>query len=157
MIRQDLYGSVRKVKESMVLISTQALKKLLGFYSEDMPENPDEIEDHVDRDLNGSKFFIEKIVEAGGDIISLDNYLEENEWHVFKKYTLNEEGGNEIILEIRPKGLKMKRFLMKNELNQSEFFKKRIKELGLSIIELLNKGLEFRDEILNDYKKTTES
>jgi hypothetical protein len=91
MIRQDFYGTIRKVKDLIVLISTKALKKHLGFFSGDMPENPDEIEDHVDRDLNGSKFFIEKILEVGGDIISLEISLKENEWHEFKKYSLNEE------------------------------------------------------------------
>lgn len=51
----------------------------------------------------------------------------------------------------------MTRFLMKGELTRCEFFKKRIKELGLSPAELLEKRFGFRDEILNEYKEMVQS
>jgi len=46
---------------------------------------------------------------------------------------------------------------MKGELTRCEFFKRRIKELGLSIAEILEKGFGFRDEIMNEYKEIVQS
>ena len=76
---------------------------------------------------------------------------------VIKKFTVNNEGFNQTILEVHPDKLDMTRFLMKGELTRCEFFKKRIKELGLSTADILEKGFDFRDEIMNEYKEIVQS
>ena len=157
MIRQDFYGSVRKVDDSMVLISSQVLRKFLGFYSEAIPENLDEIDDHIEKYSNDSELFIKKILDAGGDIVSMDTPLGESEWNVIKKYTVNEDGCNQVVLEIRPSNLNMTRFLMKNELTSSEFFKNRIAELGLSCDQLHENNFALRDRIMDEYKASVQS
>ena len=146
MIRQDFFGCVNNVEGSLVMISTKALNKMLGYKDFERKNGTDEAET-----------FIKKIIDAGGDIIDLDFYSGSQNFKVIKKFTVNNEGFNQTILEVHPSKLDMIRFLMKGELTRCEFFKRRIKELGLSIAEILEKGFGFRDEIMNEYKAIVKS
>ena len=146
MIRQDFFGCVNNVEGSLVMISTKALNKLLGSKDFERKNGTDEAET-----------FVKKIIDAGGDIIDLDFYSGSQNFKVIKKFTVNNEGFNQTILEVHPSKLDMTRFLIKGELTRCEFFKKRIKELGLSIAEILEKGFSFRDEIMKEYKAIVKS
>ncbi len=146
MIRQDFFGCVNNVEGSLVMISTKALNKLLGSKDFERKNGTDE-----------SETFVKKIIDAGGDIIDLDLYSGSQNFKVIKKFTVNNDGFNQTILEVHPSKLDMTRFLMKGELTRCEFFKRRIKELGLSIAEILEKGFDFRDEIMNEYKEIVQS
>ena len=146
MIRQDFFGCVNNVEGSLVMISTKALNKLLGSKDFERTNGTDEAET-----------FVKKIIDAGGDIIDLDFYSGSQNFKVIKKFTVNNEGFNQTILEVHPSKLDMTRFLIKGELTRCEFFKKRIKELGLSIAEILEKGFSFRDEIMKEYKAIVKS
>ena len=146
MIRKDFFGCVNNVEGSLVMISTKALNKMLGSKDLELKNGMDEAET-----------FVKKIIDAGGDIIDLNFYSGSQNFKVIKKFTVNNEGFNQTILEVHPSKLDMTRFLIKGELTRCEFFKKRIKELGLSIAEILEKGFSFKDEIMNEYKEIVQS
>jgi len=142
MIRQDLVGSVHVLHFSVVIISADKLQKMLGLES----KSPT-------LDDGRQEKFIQTILDHDGDIINLDISMEPQKHEIIKKYTVNNEGKNQTILEIRPSKLNMSRFLMKGELTSGEYFCKRFKELGIFNDSFNIKDLNgMKDWIHSEYK-----
>lgn len=142
MIRQDLDGSVHILHGSVVIISADKLQKMLGLES----KSPT-------LDDGRQEKFIQTILDHDGDIINLDISMEPQKHEIIKKYTVNNEGKNQTILEIRPSKLNMSRFLMKGELTSGEYFCKRFKELGIFNDSFDIKDLNgMKDWIHSEYK-----
>ena len=76
------------------MISTKALNKLLGSKDFERKNGTDE-----------SETFVKKIIDAGGDIIDLDFYSGSQNFKVIKKFTVNNDGFNQTILEVHPSKL----------------------------------------------------
>ena len=96
----------------------------------------------------------QKILTAGGDFINLETgEIEAEPVKIVKKYKLDADGNNEIIIEIKAVKSNSHRFLMKGELTKDEYIKKRIKELGLNGIEVI----ENLEKIQEEYKQITAS
>ena len=157
MIRQDFFGSVQNVKSSLVLISLESLEKLLGFNCSEVSDDPDELEAFAEKSIDKLAVFVDKIKDAGGDIISMDISREGEDLQVIKKHTVDNEGHNQTILEIRPSKLDMTRFLMKGEPTSIEYFSNRIKELGLSTAQLFENNFALHNGIINEYKALVQS
>jgi hypothetical protein len=95
-----------------------------------------------------------KVLAAGGDFVNLETgEMEAEPVKIVKKYKLDADGNNEIIIEIRAVKSTAHRFLMKGEPTKDEYVLKRIKELGLNGIEVI-KNLE---KIQEEYKQLTAS
>jgi hypothetical protein len=95
-----------------------------------------------------------KVFEAGGDFVNLETgEMEAEPVKIVKKYKLDADGNNEIIIEIRAVKSTAHRFLMKGEPTRNEYVLKRTKELGLNGIDLINNIEKFYEE----YKQLTAS
>jgi len=95
-----------------------------------------------------------KVLAAGGDFVNLETgEVEAEPVKIVKKYKLDADGNNEIIIEIKAVKSTAHRFLMKGEPTKDEYVLKRIKELGLNGIEVI-KNLE---KIQEEYKQLTAS
>ena len=103
-----------------------------------------------DRDYDVTK----KVLEAGGDFVNLETgEVEAEPVKIVKKYKLDADGNNEVIVEIRAIKSTAHRFLMKGEPTRDEYVTKRIKELGLNGIEVIQNLGKFHEE----YKQLTAS
>jgi len=103
-----------------------------------------------DRDYDVTK----KVLEAGGDFVNLETgEIEAEPVKIIKKYKLDADGNNEVIVEIRAIKSNAHRFLMKGEPTRDEYVTKRIKELGLNGIEVIQNLGKFHEE----YKQLTAS
>ena len=95
-----------------------------------------------------------KVFEAGGDFINLETgEVEAEPVKIVKKYRVDADGNNEVIIEIKAVKSTAHRFLMKGEPTRNEYTLKRIKELGLNGIEVIQ-NLE---KIYEEYKQLTAS
>lgn len=153
MIRQDFFGSVQNVRSSLVLISIESFSKLFGYKCFEVSDDPIEMESLVENSMDELEVLVDKVKDAGGDIISMDISIQGEELQVIKKHTVNSEGQNQTILEIRPSQLDMTRFLMKGEPTSTEYVLKRIKQLGLSPAKLIENNFALRNGINNEYKE----
>ena len=103
-----------------------------------------------DRDIDVTN----KVLEAGGDFVNLETgEIEAEPVKIVKKYKLDADGNNEVIIEIRAIKSTAHRFLMKGEPTRDEYVLKRTKELGLNGIDLINNLEKFHEE----YKQLTAS
>jgi len=95
-----------------------------------------------------------KVFEAGGDFVNLETgEMEAEPVKIVKKYKLDADGNNEVIIEIRAIKSTAHRFLMKGELTRNEYVLKRTKELGLNGIDLINNI----EKLYEEYKQLTAS
>ncbi len=95
-----------------------------------------------------------KVLEAGGDFVNLETgEVEADPVKIVKKYRVDADGNNEVIVEIRAIKSTAHRFLMKGEPTRDEYVTKRIKELGLNGIEVIQNLGKFHEE----YKQLTAS
>lgn len=95
-----------------------------------------------------------KVFEAGGDFVNIETgEVEADPVKIIKKYKLDADGNNEIIIEIRAVKSKAHRFLMKGEPTRDEYVAKRINELGLNGIEVI----ENLEKLYEEYKQLTAS
>jgi len=96
----------------------------------------------------------QKILTAGGDFVNLETgEIEAEPVKIVKKYRVDSDGNNEIIIEIKAVKSTAHRFLMKGEPTRDEYTLKRIKELGLSGIEVIENIAKIHEE----YKQLTAS
>lgn len=103
-----------------------------------------------DRDIDVTN----KVLEAGGDFVNLETgEIEAEPVKIIKKYKLDADGNNEVIIEIRAIKSTAHRFLMKGEPTRDEYVLKRTKELGLNGVDLIS-NLETLHE---EYKQLTSS
>ena len=103
-----------------------------------------------DRDYDVTK----KVLEAGGDFVNLETgEIEAEPVKIIKKYKLDADGNNEVIIEIRAIKSTAHRFLMKGEPTRDEYVLKRTKELGLNGVDLIS-NLE---NLYEEYKQLTAS
>ena len=103
-----------------------------------------------DRDYDVTR----KVLEAGGDFVNLETgEVEAEPVKIVKKYRVDVDGNNEVIVEIRAIKSTAHRFLMKGEPTRDEYVLKRTKELGLNGIDLINNLEKFHEE----YKQLTAS
>lgn len=95
-----------------------------------------------------------KVLEAGGDFVNLETgEVEADPVKIVKKYRVDVDGNNEVIVEIKAIKSTAHRFLMKGEPTRDEYVLKRTKELGLNGIDLINNLEKFHEE----YKQLTAS
>jgi len=95
-----------------------------------------------------------KVLEAGGDFVNLETgEVEADPVKIVKKYRVDADGNNEVIVEIRAIKSTAHRFLMKGEPTRDEYVLKRTKELGLNGIDLINNLEKLHEE----YKQLTAS
>jgi hypothetical protein len=95
-----------------------------------------------------------KVLAAGGDFVNLETgEVEADPVKIVKKYRVDVDGNNEVIIEIRAIKSTAHRFLMKGEPTRDEYVLKRTKELGLNGIDLINNLEKFHEE----YKQLTAS
>ena len=103
-----------------------------------------------DRDIDVTN----KVLEAGGDFVNLETgEIEAEPVKIIKKYKLDADGNNEVIIEIRAVKSTAHRFLMKGEPTRDEYVLKRTKELGLNGVDLIS-NLE---NLYEEYKQLTAS
>ena len=103
-----------------------------------------------DRDIDVTN----KVLEAGGDFVNLETgEMEAEPVKIVKKYKLDADGNNEVIIEIRAIKSTAHRFLMKGEPTRDEYVLKRTKELGLNDIDLINNI----EKLYEEYKQLTAS
>ena len=103
-----------------------------------------------DRDIDVTN----KVLEAGGDFVNLETgEIEAEPVKIIKKYKLDADGNNEVIIEIRAIKSTAHRFLMKGEPTRDEYVLKRTKELGLNGVDLIS-NLE---NLYEEYKQLTAS
>ena len=103
-----------------------------------------------DRDYDVTR----KVLEAGGDFVNLETgEVEAEPVKIVKKYRVDVDGNNEVIVEIRAIKSTAHRFLMKGEPTRDEYVLKRTKELGLNGIDMINNLEKFHEE----YKQLTAS
>lgn len=103
-----------------------------------------------DRDIDVTK----KVLEAGGDFVNLETgEIEAEPVKIIKKYKLDADGNNEVIIEIRAVKSTAYRFLMKGEPTRDEYVLKRTKELGLNGVDLISNLENLHEE----YKQLTAS
>ena len=103
-----------------------------------------------DRDYDVTR----KVLEAGGDFVNLETgEVEAEPVKIVKKYRVDVDGNNEVIVEIKAIKSTAHRFLMKGEPTRDEYVLKRTKELGLNGIDLINNLEKFHEE----YKQLTAS
>lgn len=147
MIRQDLDGSVNILHGSVVIISADKFQKMLGIDLGDVFESTDKLDE-----------FIKKILENDGDVVCVDISMQPEKYDIVKKYTVDNEGKNQTILEIRPAKLNMSRFLMKGEPTSFEFFSKHFTAKGI-FQKAINKGTleSLKAWVDSEYKKMIES
>ena len=95
-----------------------------------------------------------KVLEAGGDFVNLETgEIEAEPVKIIKKYNLDADGNNEVIIEIRAVKSTAHRFLMKGEPTRDEYVLKRTKELGLNGVDLISNLENLHEE----YKQLTAS
>ena len=95
-----------------------------------------------------------KVLAAGGDFVNLETgEIEAEPVKIVKKYRLDADGNNEILIEIRAVKSNAHRFLMRGEPTRDEYVVKRSKELGLNGIDLIKNLEKFHEE----YKQLTAS
>lgn len=95
-----------------------------------------------------------KVFEAGGDFVNIETgEVEAEPVKIVKKYRVDADGNNEVLIEIRAAKSNAHRFLMRGELTREEYVSKRAKELGLDGIEVI-RNLECIHE---EYKQLTAS
>lgn len=133
MIRQDLATTFENGNDSFVIISAMTLRKLMGY---DQP-----------------KSFGKAIKDNGGAIVVVDIELENQNLNVIKKYTVDNEGQNQTVVEIRPAKMDMGRFLMKGEPTNVEYIGKRFEELGLP----QDKLKSVLGDLMEEYKEMVKS
>ena len=103
-----------------------------------------------DRDYDVTR----KVLAAGGDFVNLETgEVEAEPVKIVKKYRVDVDGNNEVIVEIKAIKSTAHRFLMKGEPTRDEYVLKRTKELGLNGIDLINNLEKFHEE----YKQLTAS
>ena len=103
-----------------------------------------------DRDIDVTN----KVLEAGGDFVNLETgEMEAEPVKIVKKYKLDADGNNEVIIEIRAVKSTAHRFLMKGEPTRDEYVLKRTKELGLNGVDLISNLENLHEE----YKQLTAS
>jgi len=103
-----------------------------------------------DRDIDVTN----KVLEAGGDFVNLETgEIEAEPVKIVKKYKLDADGNNEVIIEIRAVKSTAHRFLMKGEPTRDEYVLKRTKELGLNGVDLISNLENLHEE----YKQLTAS
>lgn len=103
-----------------------------------------------DRDIDVTN----KVLEAGGDFVNLETgEIEAEPVKIIKKYKLDADGNNEVIIEIRAVKSTGHRFLMKGEPTRDEYVLKRTKELGLNGVDLISNLENLHEE----YKQLTAS
>ena len=103
-----------------------------------------------DRDYDVTR----KVLAAGGDFVNLETgEVEAEPVKIVKKYRVDVDGNNEVIVEIRAIKSTAHRFLMKGEPTRDEYVLKRTKELGLNGIDMINNLEKFHEE----YKQLTAS
>ena len=103
-----------------------------------------------DRDIDVTN----KVLEAGGDFVNLETgEIEAEPVKIIKKYKLDADGNNEVIIEIRAVKSTAHRFLMKGEPTRDEYVLKRTKELGLNGVDLISNLENLHEE----YKQLTAS
>jgi hypothetical protein len=103
-----------------------------------------------DRDYDVTR----KVLASGGDFVNLETgEVEAEPVKIVKKYRVDVDGNNEVIVEIRAIKSTAHRFLMKGEPTRDEYVLKRTKELGLNGIDLINNLEKFHEE----YKQLTAS
>ena len=103
-----------------------------------------------DRDIDVTN----KVLEAGGDFVNLETgEIEAEPVKIIKKYKLDADGNNEVIIEIRAIKSTAHRFLMKGEPTRDEYVLKRTKELGLNGVDLISNLENLHEE----YKQLTAS
>ena len=103
-----------------------------------------------DRDIDVTN----KVLEAGGDFVNLETgEIEAEPVKIVKKYKLDADGNNEVIIEIRAIKSTAHRFLMKGEPTRDEYVLKRTKELGLNGVDLISNLENLHEE----YKQLTAS
>ena len=95
-----------------------------------------------------------KVFEAGGDFINLETgEVEAEPVKIVKKYKIDTDGKNEIIIEIKAVKSNSHRFLIEGEPTRDEYISKRTKELGLNGIEVI----ENLEKLYEEYKQLTAS
>ena len=103
-----------------------------------------------DRDYDVTR----KVLASGGDFVNLETgEVEAEPVKIVKKYRVDVDGNNEVIVEIKAIKSTAHRFLMKGEPTRDEYVLKRTKELGLNGIDLINNLEKFHEE----YKQLTAS
>lgn len=144
MIREDEENVLNCNCSRYYIVPMDRMADLMGI-----PKKLDEF-GMDDRDYDVTR----KVLAAGGDFVNLETgEIEAEPVKIVKKYRLDADGNNEVIIEIRAVKSNAHRFLMRGEPTRDEYVVKRSKELGLNGIELIKNLENFHEE----YKQLTAS
>lgn len=142
MIREDEENVLNCSCSRYYIIPIDKMADLMGI-----PLTLDEL-GMDERDYDVTK----KVFEAGGDFVNLETgEVEAEPVKIVKKYKIDADGNNEIIIEIKAVKSNSHRFLIKGEPTRNEYVAKRIKELGLNGIEVI----ENLEKLYEEYKQLT--
>lgn len=144
MIREDEENVLNCGCGRYYIVPMDKMADLMG-----VPEKLDEL------GMDNRDFEVTRMVlDAGGDFVNLETgEVEAEPVKVVKKYRLDADGNNEVVVEIRALESNAHRFLMKGELTRDEYVSKRARELGLDGIELIKN----MDRLHEEYKQLTAS
>ena len=144
MIREDEENVLNCNCSRYYIVPMDKMADLMGI-----PKKLDEF-GMDDRDYDVTR----KVLAAGGDFVNLETgEIEAEPVKIVKKYRLDADGNNEVIIEIRAVKSNAHRFLMRGEPTRDEYVVKRSKELGLNGIDLIKNLEKFHEE----YKQLTAS
>jgi hypothetical protein len=144
MIREDEENVLNCNCSRYYIVPMDKMADLMGI-----PKKLDEF-GMDDRDYDVTR----KVLAAGGDFVNLETgEIEAEPVKIVKKYRLDADGNNEVIIEIRAIKSNAHRFLMRGEPTRDEYVVKRSKELGLNGIDLIKNLEKFHEE----YKQLTAS
>jgi hypothetical protein len=133
MIRQDLEATLDCQNGRVYIIPMELMNKLMkAGNDEDMA-------------------VLTAVLDGGGDMVHLNASEGSASVSIYRKHMVSQDGTNIPIVELRSG--KGDRFLMEGELTREEYLKKRLKELGISGVEIIGRLQELSDE----YQRLMES
>lgn len=137
MIREDQEAVLNCSCSRYYIVPMDKMADLMG-----MPLDLDDFSvDGRDMDVTN------KILAAGGDFVNLETgEVEAEPVKVVKKYKIDADGNNEIVIEIKAVKSNALRFLMKGEPTKDEYVSSRAKELGLNGIEMIRNLEKMHEE-----------
>lgn len=130
-VRSDLNGEINCSSGCLIIIPVEKFQELVGYSEDEDPE------------------IISTIINNGGDIVTMDGYVN---LEIRKRFTLNEDGTNNVIVQIAPKtkNEQFARMLNKNEKTLEEYILQQKKEKNLSIEEVISSFAEIKSNYMKE-------
>jgi len=130
-VRSDLNSEMYCKSGCLIVMPLENFQELVGYSEDEDPE------------------IVSTIINNGGDIVTIDGYVN---LEIRKKFTLNEDGTNNTIVQIAPKTehKEFVRMLNKNEKTLEEYALQRKKEQNLSTEEMIGVFTDIKNQYIEE-------